>query len=347
MNPYHDRPDASFWRRSVSRVPVHQIDPADVPAFCLTGEDKIATAGSCFAQHVARRLPGMGLSYLCLEDDPSLPLEERQRRQFGLFSGRYGNIYTVRQLLELIEEAFGERAPATLAWQNDAGGWVDALRPSVEPAGLPTAEQVQEARLAHLDAVRRLVGSLDVLVFTLGLTEAWRDRREDRVLPLAPGVIAGSYDPAACEFVNFDVAQTAQDLARAIELIRRVNPPARFILTVSPVPLIATFEDRSVITSTCYSKSVLRVAAEMTCKQFDGVDYFPSYEIITSPATAGVYFDEDRREVRPEGVAHVMRAFRSRYLPADDGFIPAPLAEAASMICDEESIEVARGSAAR
>src|SRR5690606_23136879 len=94
-----------------------------------------------------------------------------------------------------------------------------------------------------------------------------------------------------------------------------VNPDARVILTVSPVPLAATAEPRHVLESTTLSKSVLRVAADMVQRRQEGVSYFPSYEIITGAFSRGTYYDTDLRSVLPEGVEHVMRTFFRAYLP--------------------------------
>jgi len=88
-------------------------------------------------------------------------------------------------------------------------------------------------------------------------------------------------DPAAHEFVNFGVAEIVADMQLFVEKLLGVNPRAKMILTVSPVPLIATYEDRHVLVSNTYSKSVLRVAAEEISKRNPMCDYFPSYEIIT------------------------------------------------------------------
>jgi hypothetical protein len=81
------------------------------------------------------------------------------------------------------------------------------------------------------------------------------------------------------------------------------------VLTVSPVPLVATMEDRSIIQSTTYSKSVLRVCAEEMRRRYDFVDYFWSYEIITATYNNDRYFEPDRRSVNELGVRHVMRSF--------------------------------------
>ena len=80
------------------------------------------------------------------------------------------------------------------------------------------------------------------------------------------------------------------------------------------VALVATYEDTHVLPATVYSKSALRVVAEMATRAHDRVGYFPSYEIITGPQSRGAFFEDDLREVRPEGVAHVMSIFARHYL---------------------------------
>jgi len=91
----------------------------------------------------------------------------------------------------------------------------------------------------------------------------------------------------------------------------------RVILTVSPVPLIATAEDKHVLVSNTYSKSALRVVADEVSRARDDVAYFPSYEIITGPPTASRYYAADLRSVLDVGVAHVMSIFSKHFLNQD------------------------------
>jgi hypothetical protein len=90
----------------------------------------------------------------------------------------------------------------------------------------------------------------------------------------------------------------------------------KIILTVSPVALIATFEDRHVLVSNTLSKAALRVVADEVSRACENVVYFPSYEMITGPHVRSAYLDDDLREVRPEGVASVMSVFTRHYLNA-------------------------------
>ncbi len=344
--PYSDLPDHHFWRRSIASVEVHRIDPVVRTRFRIAPTDRIATAGSCFAQHIARRLQTIGDYYLVAEDGAHLPADDRAARQYGLFSARYGNIYTAAQLWQLWREAYGEWTPVEDAWPGRDGGWVDPFRPTVET--FPTRDAVAADRAPHLAAVRQLFESCDILVFTLGLTEAWRALDDGAVYPLAPGVAGGSYDPARYAFVNYTAADVEEDMGRFLDAVKARNPGLRVILTVSPVPLAATYEDRSVLVSTTYSKAALRVAAEAMIRRFDWVDYFPSYEIIAGSPTGGLYYEPDDREVNPLGVAHVMRLFQRHYIDGDavpptSAAITADATSTGVVICDESLIESWRG----
>ncbi len=334
-HPYVGLPPRQFWRSAVSDVPAELFDPVDDPPFLINADTKVATAGSCFAQHIALSLKNAGLNYFVAEPPPSdLSLEEAADRQYGLFSARYGNIYTTRQLLQLYDRASGIFEPDDRTWICANGRYVDPFRPTVEPDGFPTKGDVVRARDSHLEAVRRLFEQLDVLVITLGLTEAWRSKSDGAVVPLAPGVVAESPDPQRYEFVNFSVAEVANDLHEFRAKLKGVNPRARIILTVSPVPLAATFERRHVLTATTYSKAVLRVAAEQVAQGRDDVMYFPSYEIVTGNYGHASHFEDDMRTVRQSSVDRVMDLFLRHFTDRSD--VAARIESIQRILCDEE-----------
>jgi hypothetical protein len=165
-------------------------------------------------------------------------------------------------------------------------------------------------REQHLACVRRMFESLGIFVFTLGLTECWASRVDGAVFPVCPGVEGGTFDPARHVFCNESVDDVVSEMSSFLMHLARVNPRAQVILTVSPVPLAATARrDQHVLTATTYSKSVLRVAAEMLTSRFPHVHYFPSYEIITGAYSRGSYYAEDLRNVLENGVSHVMELF--------------------------------------
>ncbi|MBY4638435.1 GSCFA domain-containing protein [Gluconacetobacter entanii] len=313
-NPYRNIPARQFWRKAVSNVAVHRLDLMGEARFKVSRETRVATAGSCFAQHISRKISSLGFNYFVTEDGGSLSKELQKKHNYGVFSARYGNIYTVAQLWQLFEEAYGRHIPAEHILKKNDGRFVDLHRQQIEPDGFSSEEELLKDRQVHLAAVRRIFEETDVFVFTLGLTEAWRSRTDGSVYSMAPGVVGGSYDPNQHEFVNYSIFEVERDLFTFLDALKTVNPRVKVILTVSPVPLIATYEPQHVLVSTTYSKSVLRVAAEDARKRYDWVDYFPSYEIITGSPTGGMYYEQDDREVNHLGVAHVMRNFMAHFV---------------------------------
>lgn len=310
-NPYAKRPPAAFWSRMVARPAAAAVTPGDGLRPVIAPHTRVATAGSCFAQHVARAMVQDGLTYYVAEPAPAgMDAATAEARGYGLFSARCGNIYSTRQLLQLIRRAYGRFTPIETAWPVE-GGFVDPFRPNIGEV-FATAAAVEAARAEHLAKVRQMFETLDVLVFTLGLTEGWFDRRDGAAFPVTPGAVTKGGDPAHFGFQNLDTAAVKGDLLDFLAELARVNPKAEVILTVSPVPLIATYGPDDVLSATTWSKSVLRAVAGEVAALSARVQYFPSYEIITGSFSHGAYFAEDLRSVRPEGVAHVMRVFRER-----------------------------------
>lgn len=308
-SPYENLEPRKFWRNGVAEQ--HPLTVTDLyrKKFTIAADDRIATAGSCFAQHIAKYLRANGFSILDKEPPPP-SLDEATQKSFGftLYSARYGNIYTVRQLLQLAQDAFSGAIDPDDFWTKD-GRVYDAIRPNVEPRGFASLEEAIANRKFHLAKVREMLTEMTVFIFTLGLTEAWVSRKTGRVYPTAPGTIAGEYDPEAHAFQNFTAGETRDDFDKFLALLKQHNPDVRIILTVSPVPLTATASDRHVLLATMYSKSALRAAAGELADAHANIDYFPSYEIIASPWSKGFFYESNMRSVNAGGVAAVMRVF--------------------------------------
>lgn len=322
-HPYRRLPENAFWRRAVAgQGPV--IDPLAGGFLTLTPQDKVATAGSCFAQNIARYLKRSGFDFLVSETaHPIVPADAAERHGYGLYSARYGNIYTARQLLQLFDRAYGSFTPAEDIWPAPGGEGrvVDPFRPTIEPQGYAGEAELRADRAHHFARVREMFETLDIFVFTLGLTEGWESTADGAVYPICPGVSGGEFDPTRHAFHNFRVGEVTADLAAFIARLRGVNPAARIILTVSPVPLVATASGNHVLSATTYSKSVLRAAAQEVVEDHEGVFYFPSYEMITGAPAGARFFAEDLRNVTEEGVAHVMSVFLRHAAGID---LPAP-----------------------
>ena len=356
-HPYKQLPDKAFWRRSVAGKPAAEVDPVGAFSLQIGPQIKVATAGSCFAQHIARHLRSSGFNYYIAEPGhPILPSKVRKEHNYGLFSARYGNVYTARQLWQLLRRAYGEFSPAEEAWVEPDGSVKDPFRPSTQPGGFVSVAEMEADRRHHLAAVREMFETLDVFVFTLGLTECWLSRADGAAFPLCPGVEGGVFDAEKYAFYNQTVEDVVADMSAFIDRLAIINKTAEIILTVSPVPLMATAEpDAHVLTATTYSKAVLRVAAETLCKRYERVHYFPSYEIITGSFNRGRYYSDDLRDVTEEGVEHVMRLFLQHATinapaakppeeaEASDAHFVASAATVLQVECDEVALDNGAG----
>jgi hypothetical protein len=78
-----------------------------------------------------------------------------------------------------------------------------------------------------------------------------------------------------------DITEAYNAMAAMIKiLMERGKPDKKILLTVSPIPLFATFTGMDVIIANSYGKNMLRTVAQQLDSEFDCVDYFPSYEIV-------------------------------------------------------------------
>lgn len=317
ISPYQGIEARAFWRTHAEGA----YPPEDIyrPKWVLSKTDRIVTAGSCFAQHVGRALLSNGFNVLDGEPPPEdLDPARRTEHGYGMYSARYGNIYTTRQLRQLIEEAWDGPRDFDAVWMKN-GRYHDALRPNVDPQGLASEQEIRDGRAKHLDAVRATFSAADVFIFTLGLTEAWEHKPSGQVYPTAPGTVAGVLDPAIHSFVNFRAAEVRADLVAALTRLKALNPKLRVLLTVSPVPLTATASGEHVLTASTWSKSTLRAVAGELAQDFPEVDYFPSYEIVTSTKAGASFFEPNLRQVTEAGVARVMSVFTAAHLGSEPG----------------------------
>lgn len=344
-NPYSDLPKSAFWKTGVAQENPYNIEGIYKKKFNISPSTKIATAGSCFAQHISRHLKKNGYNILDVEQPPpGLPENMRQSFGYSMYSARYGNIYTVRQLLQLAQEVLGEWTPRNYIWEKN-GRYFDALRPAVEPEGLDSAEEVIEHRDYHISRVKYLFKALDLFIFTLGLTEMWVHKESGTVYPTAPGTLAGKFDEDVFEFKNPSFGLINKDMSDFVQVLRRIRGGKSFkmILTVSPVPLTATASGRHALTSTIYSKSTLRSIAGLWADKAY-VDYFPSFEIVTNPRMHSTAFADNLRSVRDETVEVVMKHFFSehptlRAYSPDYSLIGTPQKNFDDIQCEEALME--------
>ena len=268
----------------------HPITPDIVsytPKFRITRNTPVTAMGSCFAVEISRHLQKAGYSYI-----KHSPIDA---------SGPWGKVYNPASFRQFMEHAAGTWKPQ-VEWPNGRcpyRKWTPGTK-EWTVGDHPYAE-LREATI-------RTLQEAEVFILTLGLIETWRHTTGDVVYQVPPKEVADDY--------YLDVATVLdirEDVVLGMEAAQSVNPNLKFVLTVSPVPLRATFRtDCDVFTANLDSKNRLRIAARGITDSM--VDYFPSYEMAMADPNP---FRSDNRHIRPELIAYIMRRWTDETIQGD------------------------------
>ena len=224
------------------------------------------------------------------------------------FSCRWGILFNTPSFTQVVENAFGERQLEKLVIKHECGLFFDPYRESVF---FPSLEAYEVERERHLANTRHVFQTADVFIITLGLNEAWQ------YVPDGTFISRNPRNPNLRGFLRhrtLSVQDNIDYLQRFIDIVRHHNPDLKLVISVSPVPFLATgrANEEHVVSANCHSKSVLRVAADEIVRRNEDVFYFPSFEVVT---TCSKYiWAEDQRHVHPSAVARVMELFDTMFL---------------------------------
>lgn len=257
----------------------------------------VGSIGSCFAAHVKNYLVRNGFNYVQTSDAPG--------SQIG--SAAWGTVYNTFCLSQEFARAHGDFSPTEKTWADGNGGLLDPYRKNI---GWPDAQAADRECDAHAEAVRRALETARVFILTAGLTEIWYAKADGSVFFQVPP--ARTYQAKRHGFRLASVDANAWQLSRAIADLRRLSPDCHVVLTVSPVPLRATFRSVNVVTANTQSKATLLAAVHEVTDPDNGIHYFPSYEMVTVMASDP--FKRDNRHVRPKVIERVMKVFTESFV---------------------------------
>jgi hypothetical protein len=127
----------------------------------------------------------------------------------------------------------------------------------------------------------RSLAEADFVIYTLGVAPAFFNKANGRFTPHEADDFKQFQFLAEHEYRTSTLEQNLGNLREIHALLRKARPGVKLVITVSPVPLSATFEMGSAIVADCVSKSILRAAAHEFMKDAgEGTYYWPSFEIV-------------------------------------------------------------------
>lgn len=280
--------------------------PAISPGFKLRPEDKVFAIGSCFARGIEWTLVRRGMEVLsrAVEFDSFPAINDEL--QLG-FTNKY-NTFAIYDELRWALDPNAEFPRNSVVHIGNGTFYDPHTNPTLRPGDFDETLHRREL----LTSVTRRISKCRVVVVTLGLVEVWRDKTANVFInQVIPDLLSIYPDRYELHVTNF--ADNLSNLEAIHALLKQFgHPDVRIIVTVSPVPLMATFSTEDVVIANAYSKSLLRAVAQEWAAKYENVHYFPSYEIVQN-SDPTLTWEEDRRHVKGKVLQHIMNLFLRNY----------------------------------
>lgn len=246
----------------------------------LSHQSVLLTAGSCFADQLGAQLT---------------------HHKFNCLANPFGTTYNPIAIHEAlrtavhgdsINEAHFVKHPDYWTHLDYHSRWSDATRDGLK------------AQLSNVNGeVGRFLAKVDVVVLTYGT--AWAYAYHET------GATVGNCQKLPADrFKKFllSPAQIIDSFESVYQTLRAIRPTLRFLLTVSPVR-----HTRDTLELNSVSKAALRLACHYLSQQFEGVEYFPSYEIMLDDLRDYRFYETDMIHPNQTAIAYIWEQFSKRY----------------------------------
>ena len=287
--------------------------------FKIKNETEIFTLGSCFAREIEEKLHSAGMKILNMSY--SLPqkyriggrwLNNEEYRKNGLTTENERSIlnkYSIRSMIDAIQISSSlDKIDIENFLIEHKGKYLNPYQHLPLPLDKNEAIELFFTSMAQF----KKISVSELVIITLGQTELWFDKNTRKYINGSPPTLGLNKTDSRFELHIPNISEVMEDLRELVCIIKEKAATAQIILTVSPVPFSRTFSPEDAITSNSLSKSMLLIAARDLADRLDYVDYFPSFEMVTSSHRAWAY-EPDMVHVMPRCVEQVVTQFIEDY----------------------------------
>ncbi len=250
------------------------------PPFRIDHRDKITVLGSCFATHIGEWL---------------------RRHWWDVEINPFGNVYNPVSWRELLERSFENRPPGDDEVFLHNGQWKSLLLPSRFNTLKKREYLRQAARL--FERVRLRLSQTDVLILTYGTAQVFRYATTGKVV-----VNCNKIPSELCRRDMLSIARLGEAISRSIDLLRKLNPEMRIILTLSPVRYL-----HDGLTANARSKARLLESILQQTNRYDRVFYFPAYEIFMDDLRDYRFYGPDLKQPGEQGINYTIEQFSGAF----------------------------------
>lgn len=260
----------------------------DIPtwSYRLRHSDKLLVMGSCFAEHIGKRLEQM---------------------KFRTMINPYGVLYNPLSIAEGLKRLIEQR-PFTEEELHEFpdGGWNTWLHHS--HYSHPDKSTALTAINSSMEAASHQLAEADVLILTLGT--AWVYRLQD-----TNEVVGNCHKVPERRFIRqrLQVRKIVDTLSTILRRTYEINPKLRVLFTVSPVRHL-----KDGLHGNQLSKSTLLLAIDELCQMFpEQCHYFPAYEIVMDELRDYRFYADDMAHPSSQAVEYVWRCFVEHHIDSE------------------------------
>lgn len=242
----------------------------------------IYCAGSCFAEHIGKRL---GEYFFPSLTNPAGILFHPLAIETSLLYGTGQLAWTEESLTE---------------WQ---GVWYCWDHHSVI-SDIYKDQLINQIKEAH-QASAAFLEKIDICIITLGTAWVYEHKETGKI-------VANCHKHPGDLFTKklLGVDEVTSSLMRSIQLLRSSRPNLRFLFTVSPVRHLKDgFHENQL------SKSTLLLATQAVVESDSDTYYFPSYEFMMDDLRDYRYYNPDMVHPSDMAVQYIWEAFQKTYMP--------------------------------
>lgn len=253
------------------------IPRAKVP---ITLHSKIITIGSCFSDVVGSQL-----------------LENK----INTLANPFGTVFNPTSIFKLLNQSIeNEEIDNSLFIENDGSFFHYDFHSQNNNA----QKHALKNDLENIQiSVRKKLQTTDFLIITLGTAFAYQHLETKKYVSNCHKMPSNLFRKDL-----FHVKHICQEFEYFYTKIKALNPNLKIILTVSPVR-----HTRDGIPENQVSKSILRAACHYLCIDFEGVSYFPAYEIMMDELRDYRFYEADL--IHPNSIAekYIFKRFEEAF----------------------------------
>ncbi len=247
--------------------------------------DRLVTIGSCFSQTIGIYM---------------------RQNKFDVHVNPFGTVYNPISIFRLLQYSIGKgELPANGFVQN---GEVHHHFDFHSDLSALSKAQLHTSILEQIDATQQFLKTARWLIITFGTSIVYKLKSTGEVVANCHKVPQQQFNR---EFLSVDtIAEAFNDLYNNLTAS---NPKLNIIVTVSPVRHV-----KDGLEGNAYSKSILRVTCQELSNSYDGIHYFPSYEIMMDDLRDYRFYGSDL--IHPNQVAedYIWEIFKKSFVSEND-----------------------------